>query len=144
MKIPCGVDLDNRFNIMATILHTHFKYQEGPHTRLFELVIYNDWITVGQSDNGGEYSEHVVPLAFLVKMSKHIFFYHGATIEDLAKLLRRYLKVVKVTEAEARYMNEGLRLKIAMPRGWDGEDEFARLRSAGIKWRPIVPSECRR
>lgn len=135
MKLPKGIDLNARFKIMAIILHEHYVSKQGMHSRIYECVIYNEWINVGKSVKGGGRIEHVVPLAFLTAVSNRMFE-QRQDIEEVVKFLKKNLKVVEITKEEANNLDRATTgLKSKMPDGWDGTDEFARLKVGGIEWR---------
>ncbi|MDO6536248.1 hypothetical protein [Alteromonas stellipolaris] len=106
-------------------------------TRLLERPLISDaFVVVGESEAGTGRREHIVPRKVLCSEA-HKMFAEGASIEEVAELLERFLKVVLITREEQRYMDSaaGLGLRQRMPEGWnfnDG-DSLARLNAAEIK-----------
>lgn len=131
MGVPLHVDLNSRFKILTSILFEHHKYGQGIHTRIVENIIYNNWICVGCSKKGKGHMEHVVPLAFLIEESKKMYA-KGCDQSVLEDYLRRNLKVVAITKAEAKFLDS--KYKTTMPDNWNGQDPFARLTEVGIEW----------
>lgn len=122
-----------RIKRLAEIIHDHWEEGSGMDTRYFDHPFINDdYVVNGQSIDGGEYREHVVPRVYL--RDKCLEMYKaGATIEDVTKVLLANLRVVKIRPEQARELNRVLR--DTMPPGWIlGEgDPLERLHSVGIK-----------
>lgn len=119
---------------IAEILHDHWEEGRDGHSRTFEVIVPDEFVIDGQSINGGSYREHVVPCATLREGSKAMYE-RGATIEDVASTLDKYLRIVLITNEEAHRLDVELGLKTTMPKGWDfGDgDALARLIVAGIE-----------
>jgi hypothetical protein len=120
---------------IAEVIHGH--YEEGAtgiHSRIFEVLIYDEYVENGQSINGGNYREHVVPCA-LIRNECLTMYINGKTIADVVNMIDRHLRIVRITPEEARHMDHGLGLKDKMPDGWRFgiDDPLARLHKAGIK-----------
>lgn len=119
---------------IAEILHDHWEEGRDGHSRTFEVIVPDEFVIEGQSINGGNYREHVVPCATLREGSKAMYE-RGATIEEVASTLDKYLRIVLITNEEAHRLDVELGLKTTMPNGWvfgDG-DALARLIEAGIE-----------
>lgn len=112
------------------------------HTRLLDRpLIPDELVLVGRSLKGvieGEHRrEHVVPLILL--RDRYVdMFKAGASVEEVAKFLERYIKIVLIAKDEKEQLDHKLGLKTEMPNGWwfddPAADVFARLRKAEIEW----------
>jgi hypothetical protein len=69
-------------------------------------------------------------------------FWSGKTVQDVAKMIGRLLRVANITQEEAKRMDITLKLKTKMPVGWHPEtgSVFARLEAAGIQLEPEMPN----
>ncbi|TAL55299.1 hypothetical protein [Pandoraea sp.] len=109
------------------------------HTRLLELIVRDEYTVVGQSLAAAEAPrrrrEHVVPLRYLADLVFNAFK-NGHSLSDVASLLDRLLKIVRVTYDEARLI-DAMHGKASMPDGWlvESGDPFVRLSGAGIQFR---------
>lgn len=77
--------------------------------------------------------EYLVPYENLLDRVAEMFK-EGKTVEDVAKMLQRLLRVILITEDELLYL-EKLGLKNKMPDGWDWDhgDVKARLNEAEME-----------
>ena len=112
-------------------------YEEGVpgiHSRIFEVLVADEYVEIGRSLNGSSYREHVVPCA-LLRNECLAMYKNGKSIEDVASMIDRNLGIVRITPEEADYMDHILGLKQRMPDGWRFgiDDPLARLHEAGIK-----------
>lgn len=119
----------------AQVIHGH--YEEGAlgiHSRIFEVLIYDHLVHIGDSKKGAHYREHVVPCALLRDECLHMYN-QGKSIIDVANMIERNLWIAKISNEERYYMDVTLRLKNKMPDGWHFGigDPLARLTSAGIE-----------
>lgn len=86
---------------------------------------------------GKAYREHVVPSDLILRKSVEIAKQSGMTakerIREIAKLLKKYLIIVLISNEEAYNIDYELKWKTTMPPGWNwGDDPYARLTQAGI------------
>ncbi len=107
-------------------------------TRLFmEPIIPDSFLIVGQSKSGGTHKEHIVPRVVICYQC-HRMFERGDSIDDVAKFIRKYLKIVLVSKDEQDRLNKkaNLNLRQRMPDGWTFEIgcEFERLKIAGVEY----------
>ncbi len=130
---------------IANALHSHWRVsnpeekrslQCGGHTRLFDVLIPDAYITVGESVNGKDHREHVVPCA-LIRSESYRMFNDGCLIEDVTTMIEQNLKIVHITKEERQRLDVELALKITTPEGWGFEQNnpFARLEMADIEYR---------
>lgn len=115
-------------------------WEETGHsdTRLFmEPLIPDDFVIVGQSKAGANHKEHVVPRVVICKKC-HEMFHDGASIEEVAAFIEKFLKIVKISRDEQKSLDKGNQhnLRQKMPDGWSFEegDIFARLKIAEIEF----------
>lgn len=120
----------------AQIMHDNFENgSSGIHSRIFEVLIPDDVVLVGESLKGNTYREHVVPCC-LIRDECWKMFKGDASIEDVAVAIERHIAIVRITFEEAEYLDKSLRLKNTMPNGWEFNkgDIYARLKEAGIEF----------
>jgi hypothetical protein len=113
-------------------------------TRLFmEPLIPDKFVIVGESKSGGTHREHIVPRVVICEQC-HRMFQEGKSIDEVAKFIRKYLKVILVSKDEQDRLDKGanLNLRQRMPDGWTFEtgSEFDRLKVAGIEY-ALYPAE---
>lgn len=131
------VNLNARYLILADLLYQHYRCKQGVHTRLFENIILNKWVLVGESNsravsNSDHRHEHVVPLAFLRDQCL-LSYQNRSSMKEVAQLIRDNLLVVRIRKREAKLLDSAAGLKTSMPDGWAlGDDPFARLTEVGI------------
>ena len=97
-------------------------------------IISDDFIVVGISKKGGGHKEHVIPRIMICNRC-HQLFSEGKSIEEVAAVIEKYLKVVHITKKEQHRLDVEQGLKTRMPEGWSFENEddpYARLRAVNI------------
>jgi hypothetical protein len=94
-------------------------------------------VTVGESIDGAETKEHIIPRRVIVEKC-HEIFRNGGDAGDAEKLILENLRIVWISKREAERLNKSanLNLRQTMPEGWSFEtgDKYARLRMAGIEF----------
>lgn len=131
--------IERAFRRVAMMMHGMWEEKGSSDTRLLEhWLIPDDFVMVGESLVGSEHREHVVPRIMLCEQA-HLMFKNGASIQDVAAFLRKYLKIVLISRTEQQRLDnkDQLNLRQKMPEGWSFEsgDIFARLNIADIKYR---------
>jgi hypothetical protein len=77
--------------------------------------------------------EHIVPCDFLYREGIEMYR-EGKPLYEIAAMLQHNLKIVMITDEEAKKLDGELGLKTDMPEGWViGDSIFARLNFAGIE-----------
>lgn len=133
MKFSDETIKERRILRLAQMIFDHWEEGSGMDTRYFDHPFINDVYTVnGQSINGCEYREHVVPRVYLRDRCLE-FFDQGATIEDIKNILIKNLRIVKITNEEASRIDT--LHKTTMPEDWvlGVSCPLERLRIAGIE-----------
>jgi hypothetical protein len=102
---------------IANVLKEHAEEGRFPHSRIFETLMPDEWIISGKSVNGGGWREHVVPCAYLARQCIHAFE-NGASVDAIAVLLEKYLKIVHITPAERHVIDFELGYRSTMPGNW--------------------------
>lgn len=76
----------------------------------------------------------MVPCA-LIRDKAFEMFWNGKTVEDVALMVGRLLRIAHITKEEACALDHKKGLKTSMPSGWDFETDsiLARLEAAEIK-----------
>lgn len=118
---------------IARVLIDHAEEGRFPHSRFFETLMPDAWIISGKSVNGGGWREHVVPCAYLARECISAAD-KGATAEEIAALLDKYLRIVHITPAERCIVDFKLGYRSIMPPGWvfGVDDALQRLVDANI------------
>lgn len=122
-----------RIRRLAEVIFDHWEEGSGMDTRYFDHPYINDvHVLDGQSTEGGEYREHVVPRVYLRNRCLEMYK-NSATIEDVAMVLYANLRIVKITPQQAAALNKQFR--DTMPEGWTlgKSDPMERLHAAGIR-----------
>lgn len=112
------------------------------HSRAVEIFVPDEFVPRGFGTKGPGHREHVVPCVYLREKCLDLFA-EGATIEQVAQFLRRYVVIVDITKDEQGCLdrsiaNGGMGLKNSMPPGWqlDTGCIFQRLHDANIAFEP--------
>lgn len=112
-------------------------------TRLLDTIFIPDsYVEVGESVSGRGHREHVVPRMVICEQC-HDMFHQGASLQEVADLIQRFLKIVHITKEEQHRLDVELGLKQRMPEGWtftEG-DVFARLKAAAIEFKRYDSSQ---
>jgi hypothetical protein len=119
---------------VAYVLHGYWEEGRGAHTRIFDILIPDFYIEIGESKSGRGHREHVVPCVYIRNLANRMYS-EGAAISDVASMLNRLLAIVHITKDEAKTLDKHLKLKTKMPDNWCPEsgDIKARLKMAGIE-----------
>jgi hypothetical protein len=119
-----------------------WQEKDSSDTRLLlPPLVPEEYVLVGESLAGNEYSEHVVPRVAICRLCHDIFERSQAGTDlgvgEAAALIQRLLKIVRITRAEQQRIDHELRWKLCMPPGWDPVtgSPFARLDQAGIRYK---------
>jgi hypothetical protein len=97
-----------------------------------------DFVGIGQStevtNESGFHPEHVVPCAVLISETCRLIEGNVLNDTEIAKLLQKHWKIVRITKEQARQIDFGLGYKSTMPTGWCFEfgETLARLNEAEI------------
>jgi hypothetical protein len=86
------------------------------HSRLFDTLVYDDYITLPNSKRGRGHREHVVPCAYIRDLAFRMFSV-GKSIDDVALMIGRLLRIAYITHEEALKIDVGCGLKSTMPIG---------------------------
>lgn len=118
----------------AQVIHGH--HEEGVlgiHSRIFEVLVHDDYVRIGTSLKGAHHREHVVPCALLRDQSLRMFN-DGRSIEEVADMIERNLLIAMISSEERYHLDVTLGLKNKMPEGWQFgiDDPMDRLKAAGI------------
>jgi len=126
--------LKEAFHRVAYVLKSLWKDGRGAHSRLFETLVGDDDIVIGTSVEGGGYREHVVPCC-LIRDIAFDMYDKQRTVDDVAEMVGRLLRIAYITKKEANRLNTKLGLRTSMPAGWDPEtgSVMARLDAAKIE-----------
>jgi hypothetical protein len=102
------------------------------HSRLFETLIYNEYIELNEKAPGRKYPEHVVPCAYIRNLAFDMFW-DGKTTNDVAAMIGRLLRIAYISDEEATKLDAVH--KYTMPEGWTPENDsiLRRLEDAGIQ-----------
>jgi hypothetical protein len=129
------------FRRVSIVLHGFWEEQQhlrlaraSIHSRLFDTLVYDDYITLPNSKRGCGHREHVVPCAYIRDLAFRMFTAERS-IDDVAVMIGRLLRIAFITHEEALRIDVGCGMKSTMPPGWDPETGsiLARLDAAGIE-----------
>lgn len=133
---------DNVFMYVAADIANMLKYcpPGSPWSRgkIFDDI--DKMITIGYSIRGRQqelsgknaYREHAVPIDWCINKAFNMFK-ENKTIEDVAKMLQRNIKLVLISDDEQHLLDNKLGMRISMPQGFDdGQDPLIRIKNAGI------------
>jgi hypothetical protein len=133
-------DLRKRaFKRAATALFSFWEEQKdnhpreaAVHSRIFETLIYENYIELNQKHSDRKYREHVVPCAYIRDLAFDMFW-EGKNIDDVASMIERLLRIVYITNEQAEKLNAVH--KSTMPSGWNpvSDSILKRLEDAGIE-----------
>ena len=123
---------ERAFLRVTRVIYDLWEEDSGVHTRILDWLIKDEIITIGISVNGKGHREHVVPCLAIIKKCKEMFA-EGETIESVAKMIKRNLKIAHITKDEARKVD--LKYKTTMPTDWSFTtgNVMERLDLEGIK-----------
>lgn len=118
---------------IVEVIYGHWEEGRTPHSRLFEVLIPDEYIENGSSGPEASYREHVVPCA-LIRDECMNMFEQSSSIDEVTNMLDRNLRIVKITTEQANHIDFTLKLKTRMPENWSfsNGDPLARLQEAGI------------
>jgi len=125
------------FRRVAFFMRDLWEEKGSSDTRLLESFFIPDpYVVVGESVSGRGHREHVVPRMVICQQC-HAMFRDGASLQEVADLIQRFLKIVHITKEEQHRLDVELGLKQSMPEGWTFSqgDVFARLKAAAIEYR---------
>lgn len=125
---------------ISNALYSHWRissYEEkqnlecGGDSRLFHTLIFDGYITKGESIKGTGHREHIVPCIF-IRNKCYEMFNNGFLIEDVASLIEKNLIIIHITKEEQKELDKTY--KTTMPNGWEfGDNPYLRLEKMGIK-----------
>lgn len=118
----------------AYVLKGEWEDKQRAHSRVFDTLVPIRYTFVGTSLKGGSYKERIVPCAYLRDLAS-FQFEKGRSLDDVANMLDRLLKVAIITKDEQKALDQDLRLRNRMPENWDPDTDspFARFQAAGIE-----------
>lgn len=120
---------------IAEVIHGHVQEGSGIHSRLFEVLIPDEYAIVGESQKGKTYREHVVPCC-IIRDACIQMFKDQATIEAVSAAIEKHVAIVLITKEEAKILDNERGWKNCMPPGWTFNEGsiFARLEEAGLSF----------
>lgn len=134
---------DTAFIAVAELINLAIKYGRpewlGRGNGTFDAV--DKLITVGYSVKGREqerngknaYREHIVPCT-LIEREAIRMLKEGATVEQVAEMIKANLFILKISDEEANTLDNILGLRTVMPEGWQfGQDVYSRITFANIQ-----------
>jgi hypothetical protein len=129
------------FHRVAMALHHFWEEQQHDtaraarvHTRIFDTLVPEHLIYLGRSGIDACYREHLVPCVYIRDLAFDMFW-AGKSLENVAQMIGRLLRVAKITKEEANRIDHKLKLKVRMPADWNPETGsiLARLDAAEIR-----------
>lgn len=119
---------------VATVILEQYEEGSGTHSRIFEVLVSDYLVIDGESIDGNNYREHVVPCC-LIRDEARRMYQSGASIDDVVQMIHDNLRIVLISKKEANYIDKTLGLKDTMPDGWEfgTGDPLARLWAGDVK-----------
>lgn len=127
------------FQRVANTLYSFWEEQKDScprsvavHSRLFDTLVFNEYITMNRRSKDRSYPEHVVPCAYIRNLAFNMFW-DGKEPADVAKMVERLLRIAYISTEQAKAI-DALH-KYSMPIDWDPDTDpiTARLDLLGIK-----------
>ena len=100
---------------IVDLLKIHVKNDMGTHSRFFNYILHPEskYVHAGVSSNVTEnthnHPEHIVPCAFMIKEVKRLISENELTTTEIATLLKEHWKIVTITKAEAKTLDQDLK-----------------------------------
>ena len=133
-------ELRNRaFRRVADVLYSFWEEQKDTvprsaavHSRLFDTLVYNEYIELNKKSKERTYPEHVVPCAYIRNLAFQMYW-DGRDQAAVAQMIGRLLRIAYITPQQAKALDAVH--KYTMPEGWDHVDGsvLRRLEDADIQ-----------
>jgi len=133
------------FNRVASVMFGMWEEKGSSDPRLLDPpLIPDEYVEVGESVNGKNHREHVIPRA-VICYECHAMFKNGKSVDDVAEFIEEHLKIVYISKEEKHKLDSGseLNLRQNMPDGWlfENGDIYARLHAAKIDFKEYQNNE---
>ena len=139
MSIFTNKELRERaFNRAALMLYSFWEEQKenmprtvSVHSRIFDTLIYDDYIVLNKKAPNRKYPEHVVPCAYIRNLAFDMYW-DGKTIDDVAEMINRLLRIAYITSEEATKIDK--KHQYTMPEDWKPQSDsiLRRLEDEGV------------
>ncbi|MEI6708499.1 MAG: hypothetical protein WCK96_15350 [Methylococcales bacterium] len=131
--------IERAFLRAATVMFGMWEERGSSDTRLLiPPLIPDEFVIIGESINGREHREHIIPRVVICNQC-HKMFSEGVDINTVARFIRNNLKIIYISKDEQHLLDNGkqLNLRQRMPTGWSFEsgDIYVRLNTAKIEFR---------
>ena len=102
------------------------------HSRIFEALIFNEYIILNKKTPNRKYPEHVVPCAYIRNLAFKMYW-DEKTVDDVTIMIDRLYHIAYITSDEAVQIDKNH--KSTMPDNWnpDSDSILRRLNDEGIK-----------
>ena len=108
MSIFTNKELRERaFNRAALMLYSFWEEQKenmprtvSVHSRIFDTLIYDDYIVLNKKAPNRKYPEHVVPCAYIRNLAFDMYW-NEKSIDDVAGMIGRLLHIAYINSEEA-------------------------------------------
>jgi len=111
------------FRRAADVLYSFWEEQKdnlprsaAVHSRLFDTLIYDEYIELNKKAPGRRYPEHVVPCAYIRNLAFEMYW-KGESPADVAVMIGRLLRIAYISTEQARVVDA--KHKHTMPPNWD-------------------------
>lgn len=127
------------FERAAAVLYSFWEEQRennprtvAVHSRLFDTLIYNEYIELNEKTTDRKYPEHVVSCAYIRNLAFEMFW-NDKCIDDVAEMIGKLLRIAYIRPEEAKRLDAVH--KYTMPKEWDWEKDslLRRLEDSGIE-----------
>lgn len=113
------------FQRVADVLFSFWEEQKdnvprsaAVHSRLFDTLIYSEYIELNKKAPGRTYPEHVVPCAYIRNRAFEMYW-DGKSSGDVAQMIGRLLRIAYITSEQSKAIDAIH--KHTMPKDWDPE-----------------------
>ena len=130
-----GIELENYYRSIARQIKINVEEKTlGLIDRtMFDKV--DRLISENKPLSENSYREHVVPCKMIIDQAIRMFQEFNMTVGQVAKMIEDNLKIVHITNDQAKYLDQDLGLRTTMPAGWKfGDNIYARLDVANIDY----------
>ncbi len=130
---------DRAYKRAALMLHSFWEEQKdnaartvSVHSRIFEALIYNEYVVLNIKSQTRQYPEHVVPCAYIRNLAFKMYW-DGKSIDEVANMIDRLYHIAYITSDESTIIDK--KYKSIMPDNWNPQTDsiLIRLEGEGIK-----------
>jgi len=102
------------------------------HSRIFETLIYNEYVVLNKKAPNRKYPEHVVPCAYIRNLAFEMYWDYKS-VDDVTTMIDRLYHIAYITSEESKKIDENF--KSTMPDDWNPQSGsiLRRLKDHGVQ-----------